>query len=44
LLESIDSRILGTYFANGNIWGVLGTGLSVGGELRAMMPWIQGES
>jgi hypothetical protein len=35
LLESIDSRILGTYFANGNIWGVLGTGLSVGGELRA---------
>jgi hypothetical protein len=35
LLESIDSRILGTYFANGNIWGVLGTGLSVGGQLRA---------
>jgi hypothetical protein len=35
LLESIDSRMLGTYFANGDIWGVLGTGLSVGGELRA---------
>jgi len=35
LLESIDSRILGTYFASGDIWGVLGTGLSVGGELRA---------
>jgi hypothetical protein len=35
LLESIDSRILGTYFANGSIWGVLGTDVSVDGQLRA---------
>lgn len=40
LVDTSDSRVLDTRYANGKLWAVLGTAARVGGEERAGVAWF----
>ncbi|MFL7838655.1 MAG: hypothetical protein AB8I52_07695 [Candidatus Promineifilaceae bacterium] len=40
IIDTSDSRIMDTRYANGKLWAVLGTAVEVGGEQRAGVAWF----